>query len=71
LKGEYYLSGPAAKDYILPEKFAQNNIELQYIKYDYPEYKQVYEPFNHYVTVLDVIFNCGSDAPYYIWNKNK
>lgn len=70
LKGDYYLSGPAAKDYIVPEKFAQNNIELHYIDYDYPQYKQVYEPFNHYVTVLDVLFNCGSDAPNYIWTKD-
>jgi hypothetical protein len=35
--------------------------------YEYPRYKQIYEPFNHYVTILDLIFNCGPDASYYIW----
>ena len=62
----YYLTGPAAKDYIEPENFRKNEIKLEYIKYDYKEYKQVYEPFDHYVTVLDVIFNCGEEAKKYI-----
>ncbi len=65
--GTYYLSGPAAKGYIVPEKFDRAGIVLDYIKYDYPEYKQCYQPFEHGVTVLDLIFNCGPDAPYYIW----
>jgi hypothetical protein len=67
LNGTYYLSGPAAKDYIKPEKFEINNIELDYIDYDYPEYTQLHGPFNHYVSVLDLIFNCGPEAAYYIW----
>ena len=67
LEGDYYLSGPSAKDYIIPEKFNKNNITLEYINYEYPEYKQLFEPFDHYVTVLDLLFNVGTDAPYYIW----
>lgn len=67
LNATHYLSGPAAKDYIVPEKFEKAGIELEYIKYEYPKYKQLYEPFNHYVTILDLLFNCGPDAPYYIW----
>lgn len=63
-----YLSGPAAKDYIHNEKFKDNKISLSYIQYDaYPEYKQVYGQFDHYVSVLDVLFNCGPDAPQYIF----
>ena len=64
---DYYISGPAAKAYIDPYKFDKNAIKLEYIEYNYPAYKQLYEPFNHYVTILDLIFNCGPDAPYYIW----
>lgn len=62
-----YLSGPAAKNYIDPKKFEKEDIKLEYIKYQYPRYKQLYEPFNHYVTILDLIFNVGPDASYYIW----
>lgn len=67
LNATHYLSGPAAKDYIIPEKFEEAGIELEYIKYEYPRYNQLHQPFNHYVTILDLIFNCGPEAPYYIW----
>lgn len=67
LEGNYYLSGPAAKDYINNEKFKNNNINLAYIKYEYPEYKQLYGEFNHYLSVFDVLFNCGKDAQDYIF----
>ncbi|MCY6959567.1 WbqC family protein [Clostridium brassicae] len=67
LNATHYLSGTAAKNYIIPEKFEKANIKLEYIKYEYPRYKQLYGSFNHFVTVLDLIFNCGTKAPYYIW----
>ena len=67
LKGDYYLSGPAAKDYIVNEKFKKNKIKLAYIKYGYPEYPQINGEFNHFVTVLDVLFNTGKEAVNYIF----
>lgn len=64
----YYLSGPAAKDYIVNEKFEKANIELAYIDYShYPQYPQLHGEFDHYVSVLDVLFNCGEDAKNYIF----
>ena len=70
LKGNYYLSGPAAKDYIVNEKFEKNGIKLAYIKYDYPEYSQINGGFNHFVTILDVLFNVGKEAVNYIFTAN-
>lgn len=67
LGGNYYLSGPAAKDYINNEKFKNKNINLAYIKYEYPEYKQLYGEFNHYLSIFDVLFNCGKDTQDYIF----
>lgn len=67
LEGNYYLSGPAAKDYINNEKFKNKNINLAYIKYEYPEYKQLYGEFNHYLSIFDVLFNCGKDTQDYIF----
>ena len=29
----------------------------------YPEYPQLHPPFEHEVTVLDLLFNTGADAP--------
>ena len=62
-----YLSGPSARDYIEPETFAAAGIALEYIDYRYPEYPQLYPPFDPFVTILDLLFMTGSDAPRYIW----
>lgn len=69
LNATHYLSGPAAKAYIKEDKFKNANIELEYINYEYPEYKQLYGAFEHKVTVLDVIFNCGPNSPKYIFQN--
>ncbi len=64
---EVYLSGPAAKDYIDEELFKAAGIELQYMDYSgYPEYKQLYPPFVHEVSIIDLIFNQGIDARLYM-----
>lgn len=58
-----YLSGPAARDYIEADQFAQAGIELEYFDYsDYPTYPQLWGEFQHGVSVLDLLFNCGNDA---------
>jgi hypothetical protein len=63
-----YVSGPAARNYLEPGKFAQAGVELAFKNYDgYPEYPQLHPPFIHGVTVLDLLFNVGPDAPRYIW----
>lgn len=63
-----YLSGPAAKDYIEDQMFVESNVLLQYKDYaGYPEYDQVHPPFDHYVTIFDLLFHTGPDAAYYIW----
>lgn len=68
LGATHYLSGPAAKDYISLDKFMKAGIGLSYIYYDaYPEYKQMQESYDPYVSILDVLFNCGESAPSYIF----
>ncbi len=64
-----YLSGPAAKGYIGIEKFKRENIGLEYIIYDYPEYYQLHGTFNHFLSVLDVLFNCGIESHKYIFQS--
>jgi hypothetical protein len=62
-----YLSGPAAKGYIVPELFEQAGIALDYMDYNgYPEYPQLHGPFEQGVTILDLLFNVGRDAPRYM-----
>jgi hypothetical protein len=61
-----YLSGPSAKDYLEEEKLRDAGIQLQYIGYDYPEYAQLYPPFDPQVSILDLIFMTGPKALSYI-----
>lgn len=63
-----YISGPAAKAYIEPDAFKQAGIDLIWKDYSgYPEYSQFFSPFRHDVSILDLLFHTGADAPYYIW----
>jgi hypothetical protein len=58
-----YLSGPAAKAYLQPEPFAEHGIEIEFFDYSgYPEYEQLYPPFDHHVSVVDLLFSTGRDA---------
>jgi hypothetical protein len=67
-----YLSGPAARDYIDPRRFADIGVELRWQDYSgYPEYPQRFPPFEHGVSILDLLFNTGPDAPEYIWGRHR
>jgi hypothetical protein len=63
----HYISGPAAKAYINENLFAAMDIKLIWFEYSgYPEYPQLWGEFIHGVTILDLLFNCGKDAPKYM-----
>lgn len=63
LGGKQYLTGPAAKEYIDERLFYKNNISVEYLDYGgYVAYPQLYPPFEHGVSILDLIFNCGVNA---------
>src|SRR5262249_55170187 len=62
-----YLSGPAAQTYLDEARFAEAGITVEWADYSgYPEYAQPYPPFDHYVSVLDLLFSVGPDAPAYM-----
>ena len=57
-----YISGPFGRDYIDSSKFNSSNIELLYHDYQHPEYKQQFDGFIPYLSVLDLLFNHGPDS---------
>jgi hypothetical protein len=58
-----YLSGPSARDYLDLEAFTAAGVTVQFADYSgYPEYEQPYPPFEHGVTVLDLLFCTGPRA---------
>lgn len=67
-EADIYISGPAARAYLDQERFTQSGLELRWKDYSgYPEYPQLHPPFAHEVTILDLLFHVGEDAPAYIW----
>lgn len=66
-EADIYVSGPAASAYMEVDRFRQAGIELAWFDYaGYPAYTQLYPPFEHSVSVLDLIFNEGPDAARYM-----
>jgi len=62
-----YLSGPAAKSYVDESLFNEHGIKVKWMSYEgYPEYRQLFPPFEHGVTILDLIFNEGAGASQYM-----
>ena len=62
-----YLSGPAARTYLDEAAFAAAGIRVRWIDYDgYPPYEQFAPPFEHRVSILDLLFHTGPDAPRYM-----
>jgi hypothetical protein len=61
-----YLSGVAAKAYLIPEMFEAEGIKLEFKVYDYPEYAQLYPPYDPFVTILDLMFMEGKQSFNYI-----
>lgn len=65
--GSEYISGPSAKGYIEQRHFTESGIKITYFDYaGYPEYAQLWGEFVHEVTILDLLFNCGKEAPRYM-----
>ena len=59
---DHYISGPAARDYIEAERFEAAGITLEYMEYNYPEYSQLYPPYDPFVSALDLLLMTGPRA---------
>lgn len=58
-----YLSGPAAKGYLDESIFSDESIKIEWMDYSgYKEYNQLNLPFEHGVSLIDLIFNEGPNA---------
>lgn len=63
LRADHYISGPAASCYLDLELFNSAGVEVSFFDYsNYQEYDQVYPPFSHQVSALDLLFHAGGNA---------
>lgn len=62
-----YISGPAAKDYLDEAMFNKHSIQVCWFDYSgYRVYPQLWGAFEHGVSVLDLMFNCGKQSNKYL-----
>jgi WbqC-like protein len=62
-----YLSGPAARAYLDESLFEQGGIEVRYMDYSgYPEYEQLHPPFEHAVSIIDLLVHTGPQSSRYL-----
>ena len=63
LGADTYVSGPSARDYLDERLFQEAGITVEWADYSgYPEYRQLYPPFDHYVSIIDLLLNEGTEA---------
>jgi len=62
LQADTYLSGQGGKDYLKEELIASAGLKLIYQDFRHPEYVQCYDGFLPYMSMIDLLFNCGKDA---------
>lgn len=62
-----YLSGPAGKSYLDTVAFDKEGIKVIWMTYSgYKEYPQLYPPFIHEVSILDLLLNMGKYSADYL-----
>lgn len=54
-----YLSGPFGRDYLDVASFEAAGIKLKFDDYEHPIYPQLHAGFQPYMSVIDLLFNCG------------
>jgi hypothetical protein len=65
--GTEYVSGPAARDYLDESPFRDRGLKLTWFDYaGYPEYPQLWGAFDHHVSIVDLLFNCGPEASHFM-----
>lgn len=59
VKGNVYLSGVGARNYLKKEPFEQADIEIRWQEFEHPEYPQLHGKFIPNLSCLDFAMNCG------------
>lgn len=57
-----YLSGPLGDNYIDKDVWEKNKLELIFHQYNFPNYKQQFGEFIPWLSVVDLLMNCGKES---------
>jgi len=68
---DVYLSGQGGRDYLDGELFRREGIEVLFQEFNPPIYRQLYGNFQPNLSIIDLLFNCGSEAINLIRGKKR
>lgn len=70
LKADSYIFGSQGINYASVDSFTQSGINVFFQNYIHPEYVQLHGSFEPYMSVLDLIFNCGNESKQVMLSAN-
>ena len=62
LRADSYIFGALGKDYAQEENFVKNGVKIYFQDYKHPIYPQLYGEFMPYMSIIDLLFNCGENS---------
>ena len=65
-----FIFGSQGRDYVDYNLFQDTQIEISFQNYVHPEYPQLYNKFEPYMSIVDLLFNVGRNAREVIKQKN-
>jgi hypothetical protein len=66
LNGDTYITGHGAKNYLQHNIFEEQQVKVRYMDYQKLAYQQLSPIFTPYISILDLIANCGAQGKQYI-----
>ena len=57
-----YLAGSGGRSYMDLVQFEEAGIEVQFQQFDHPVYPQLFGEFEAYLSIVDLLFNCGDES---------
>jgi len=72
LNASEYISPPGSSEYLETSKaFKNRDINVRYFNFSHPTYSQKFGDFLPYMSILDLLFNCGPKSKDFIKNSEK
>lgn len=67
-----YISPPGSSEYLdASDAFSALGVPVRYFNYHHPEYPQLFGEFLPYMSVIDMLFNCGAHSASLIRNASE
>lgn len=70
LGADIYIFGELGKGYAKEEDFKSAGIDIYFQEYEHPTYTQLYGEFLPNLSVVDLLFNCGTDSKSILMDGN-